>query len=578
MSSARHSITAPTDVFDEDVPELAGLTHGGQRLSVGPVVGAWSEHVEIRVAVQRSLGRSVALLHPAPGAPATARIGLRDEARLLARLDHPNIMPVHDVIEDDDGLAVILPRVPGRTWAERLAQPHVVRGTFGVTDLLDWHTRILLQVCRAIEHAHDNGIVHRDLRPAAVWVGDLGEVYVSRWSLACPMGEAKPMPDEVAATPGRASRLAPEMVLRSAGRVGPRTDVYQLGGLLYQVLTGHPPHDEEDPQEAVKRAIFQDPQLPADVTPSLASVCKRALARNPAARHPDVAAFRAHLEQGLAQRSAWAVAREADAETERLRRLLRTRGTTRDQVLRSFGAIRLGYERAADTAPDLAVARMRLDRAAEMVGRWQLDRGDLEGARSVVASMSEPPPGLVEELETRSTPLRGSGRARRETWRRPWLAAVLAMGWVPLPLVSTVVDDGPWSLPLMMGAAAGASLFAASVGRVGDVPRHGSLGATRLLAWATWTPLGLAILMGVAWGLGVQPDLGRYLVVVAMVLVVGTAAFAIDLALLGAMLAFGVACIATLAFPSTWVAAMIGANLVLAGILIGSENRGGDLG
>ncbi len=581
MDPRAAAATPPTIPAREDgalADALAGLSGQGERFLEGEVLEVRPPGIEMRRAIQTSLGRPVILQRPVEGAPEPVIRSLRREARLLARLDHPNILPVHDVIDDVDGLVAVSPEVPGRPWSAWLGRPHVLRARFGEEDVLAWHVRVLLRVCAAVAHAHALGVIHRDLRPGCIWIGEEGQVYVAHWSLACRTGEATPLTDDEASRLGRAAHFAPEMVLRSAGRVGPRTDVYQLGGLLYEVLTGSPPHPGDDPDEAVRHVLFHDPQLPDDVPPSLARVCQRALSRNPAARHPDVEAFQADLEQALAQRAAWATAREADHHLERLRHLLRDPEADRVAIYRTWGAIRLGYLTAAEGAPDLAACRFRLGVAADTLVSWQLERGDEAGAQAVLDGLDDPPAAAVERLEAHRRgrgPVRAPGAAELDRQRSTWFAAVLSMVWVPLPLLALATPDGPWSAPGQIAGTLAMSVLAWAAGRWMGPGLPAEAPSSRLVAWMTWGPLALAALTAVGWAGGLPDDALRALASAGAVLVAGSAAVTSDLRLLPGALLYGLACVASLAWSVLWAPAMVVAGLGLAVGLLWPSALGG---
>lgn len=549
----------------QTLPDLADLVEvdGAQPLALGEALREREDGVALCMANQQRLGRNVVVQIPADDTN-RARRELRGEATLLAGLDHPNILPVHDVISVEDTLQVLVPDVPGRSWADRLNQPHLLRERFGATDVLAWHVRVLVRVCRAVEFAHERDIIHRDLRPDAVWVGDVGEVYLADWALATPATHAMPLSPRELARGGRAAWFAPEMVMRSAGRVGPRTDVYQLGGLLYRVLTGQAPHPEDDVDEAIKHVLFRDPALPHDAPPSLSRVCKRALARNPAARHPGVKEFREDLERAFAQRGAWDLAHQADASFDQLRRLAASGETRREDLHRAYGAVRLGYEQAMVDA-ELASARVRLDRSAELVVRWELLHGDVDGARALLLNMTEPLQHLLDEVEEAA---RAPAAPSPRDSRLPWAATLLGISWIPAPLVGLLVPDGALSLPAMIGAAVVATALAAVTQAV--LPRFGGTDARtrRLLGLAFWGPAAMAALLATAWGLGVEPVHARPLATLGAFAVVGIGAFVIDTAALGAALVFAATFLLCLVLPWAWGIGMLVGNLALLTTLV----------
>jgi len=177
----------------------------------------------VYVAVQTALGREVAVKTARDGDLDAAR-ALVDEARITGALEHPNIVPVHDVGRDDQGRPlIVLKRIEGTPWSETIA-----------TAKLEWNLEQLVHVCRAVAFAHSRGILHRDLKPANVMVGEFGETYVLDWGIALPVDSHN---DEVA---GTLAYMAPEMLAAEVLTV--RADVYLLGATLYEIVAGEPPH------------------------------------------------------------------------------------------------------------------------------------------------------------------------------------------------------------------------------------------------------------------------------------------------------------------------------------------------
>src|SRR5690606_34487297 len=172
---------------------------------------------------------------------------LLEEAWIHGALEHPNIVPVHDIELDSRGRPqVALKRIEGRHWGDLIANPERVASSFRMNDILEWNLRVLAQVCQAVHYAHARGFIHRDLKPENVMIGEFGEVYVGDWGLALAL---KPDPrgrwpdiETTTDIAGTLAYMAPEMLAGSSHRLGPHTDIYLLGGILYEILTGDVPH------------------------------------------------------------------------------------------------------------------------------------------------------------------------------------------------------------------------------------------------------------------------------------------------------------------------------------------------
>ena len=195
----------------------------------------------------RVIGRDVAIKQMRGGRQnpeAVARF-LR-EARIQARLEHPSIVPVHALGNDDDGVPYFtMKRLTGTTLAEELAS--------ATRQPLPRVLRTFADVCLAVEFAHSRGVVHRDLKPANIMLGDFGEVYVLDWGLARIVGERGDpgaIGDDVSSLDGETQAgallgtpgfMAPEQI-EGAATVGPSADVYSLGATLFEILAGEPLH------------------------------------------------------------------------------------------------------------------------------------------------------------------------------------------------------------------------------------------------------------------------------------------------------------------------------------------------
>jgi len=227
------------------------------------------------------------------------------EARLTARLEHPGIVPVHELGEDADGNSwFAMKQVRGVTF-DRACRPG---GDY--RRLVD----VLLRICDAVGYAHTHGVIHRDIKPANIMVGAFGEVYVMDWGIAGHVDE------EVTRIEGTPSWLAPEQA--RGERSDARTDVYAIGGLLYHALCGARPHMGDNPRSRMTLAretpVVPPQDLARNLPPELCRIAMRALAFRPADRYPSIQALRDDLDRAV-RRGWWMETCEWPAGTHVIR-------------------------------------------------------------------------------------------------------------------------------------------------------------------------------------------------------------------------------------------------------------------
>jgi WD40 repeat protein len=241
----------------------------------------------------RQLGRTLAMKVLDPRAVDEHLLArFLEEARLTSQLDHPGIVPVHDVGELEDGrVFYTMPLVDGRTLDEVLALMR--QGVEGWTRTRVLHA--LLKACEAISYAHARGVVHRDLKPANLMIGRHGEVLVMDWGLARRRALAGGSPPS-----GTPATMAPEVL---AGRTpaGRRADVYSFGAILYALCVGRLPYEDLDAELRIERILAGPPTPIASVAPAipadLVAIAEKAMARDPADRYASMEDLHADLER-----------------------------------------------------------------------------------------------------------------------------------------------------------------------------------------------------------------------------------------------------------------------------------------
>lgn len=247
-------------------------------------------------AVQQSLGRTVAikmLLRRDLAGPADlARF--RSEAEAAAHLDHAGIVSIFEVGEHDGHPFYSMQFIEGTTLAKRLAQ-----GPLPPREAAD----LLAKVAEAVQSAHARGVLHRDLKPSNILIDAAGEPRVSDFGLAKRL-EAGDSVTHTGAILGTPCYMSPEQAAGSRGDVGPTSDVWSLGAILYQMLTGRPPFQASNPMDTLLAVLEADPPLPRSIAPQvdrdLEMIALKSLQKPQDLRYESAAALAADLRAYLA--------------------------------------------------------------------------------------------------------------------------------------------------------------------------------------------------------------------------------------------------------------------------------------
>jgi formylglycine-generating enzyme required for sulfatase activity/tRNA A-37 threonylcarbamoyl transferase component Bud32 len=278
----------------------------------------------VSLAFDETLRRQVALKEIRPDRRGSAQLRQRflAEAEITGRLEHPGIVPIYALEEDAEGQPYYAMRfIQGRTLAEAIQAYHA-RPT-----PLDFHALLkrFIDVCQTIAYAHSKGVIHRDLKPANVMLGDYGETLVVDWGLAKRVGGGReaqggkgdePVPagggsggpadplTEAGQVLGTPAYMSPEQAEGRSEDVAPAADVYALGAILFELLTGQPPYRGGGMAAVLAQVRQGPPRAPAQVRPgvprALEAVCLKAMARSPADRYAGAGEVAREVERFLA--------------------------------------------------------------------------------------------------------------------------------------------------------------------------------------------------------------------------------------------------------------------------------------
>jgi len=215
------------------------------------------------------------------------------EAEATSRLAHENIVRVHEVAEHDGQLYFTMDYIPGETLAQRLSRgPMLPREA----------ATLLAKIARAIHYAHTQGVLHRDVKPSNILIDEDGQPHVTDFGLAKQTEDGVNL-TRTGAVLGTPAYMAPEQAAGGRGRLGPPSDVYSLGVVLYHMLTGRPPFQAASPVDVVLMVLEQEPLPPRKLNPKadhdLETVALRCLQKPPDLRYDTAGAMADDLEAYL---------------------------------------------------------------------------------------------------------------------------------------------------------------------------------------------------------------------------------------------------------------------------------------
>jgi len=325
----RRSVVASIEWPTGNDPEGGPIRKYEKKTTIGK--GGMGEVLKV---LDRDLRREVAMKMLRPqregGVSAEDVFRFMKEAQATGRLEHPNIIPVHDLGVDGQGRIYFTLKyvqgvslkevVKGRSENGTLEDGRRFRDVFSARHMIE----IFISVCQGVAYAHSKNIIHRDLKPENIMLGKFGEVLVMDWGLAKILYKGKPsqsqpggeaaldlnlrptidssmtLEGDIAGTP---SYMSPEQAAGKNSELDQRTDVYSLGAMLYEILGGEPPYTGTSALEVIQKVSDGTPPAPVSgacdfrpVPRELRAICEKAMQREPSRRYASVEALRDDLQ------------------------------------------------------------------------------------------------------------------------------------------------------------------------------------------------------------------------------------------------------------------------------------------
>jgi len=331
------------------------------------VIGRGGEGV-VHAARQASIDRTVALkmIRKSMADRPEARNKFLSEAVVTGDLEHPNIVPIYDLGTTNDGSPFyVMKRIVGTPWSEVLKDKS-----------LPENLSILMRTADAVALAHSRGVVHRDLKPENIMLGGFGEVLLTDWGIAiCTEQFAKRSSVVVSrGLGGTPAYMAPEMATGPTDAIGPASDVYLLGAILYEIVTGHPPHHAADVMSCLHAAARNEIQ-PTDAKGELVEIARKAMSTKPAARYESVKAFQDAIAAYQSHSESLVLADQAQLDRDQAEQS----GDYKD-----FAAAMFGFQKAVELWPGNRGAQKALIETANAYAAQALSKGDLDLAGSLL--------------------------------------------------------------------------------------------------------------------------------------------------------------------------------------------------
>ncbi len=302
----------------EESPGRYDLKSEKGRGGIGRVMIAFDKHVGRKIAIKELIAEDISEKKNGGCKGISSLKGIRflREARVTGQLEHPGIVPVYEIGRRDDGTTY---------YTMRLVKGKTLHQVINETDNFQDRLRLLphfRDICNAVAYAHSRNVVHRDIKPQNIMIGQFGETVVLDWGLAKVQGESdltasqlkkdslsfKNVADATidGKTVGTPSYMAPEQARGNIGGIDEKSDIYSLGAVLYEIMTGVPPFRGDSVTEILEKVMHGDfipvKEMEPDTPPDLCAVVEKSLCSVPRERYSSVMEISREIENYMSGR------------------------------------------------------------------------------------------------------------------------------------------------------------------------------------------------------------------------------------------------------------------------------------
>lgn len=321
------------------------------------------------------------------------------EAVVTGELDHPNIVPIYDVGSNNSGaLFYSMKKVEGRPWLKTIRK-----------NSLGENLSILMKVADAVAFAHSRSVVHRDLKPENVMLGEFGEVLVMDWGLAQSTSGFRKS-DSIITTSsmgGTPAYMAPEMATGPVDKISPLSDIYLLGAILYEILTGRPPHTGKTAMKCLMAAAKNE-IVPTEKTGELVDIALKAMALRQEDRYQSVQEFQQAITQYQSHSESISLATRAEEDLKK---------ATETENYELFSRALFGFQEALSLWPDNKTAREGVEKTTLSYANTAYAKGDYDLALSLLKEEETGHADLIDTIREAQTE-RDARQQRLKTAKR----------------------------------------------------------------------------------------------------------------------------------------------------------------